>query len=106
MSHSEHWRIIFVNKHNDLRARFLVGCVYKFCQSVVGIYLRLGDPPFLLFCLQNEGEISLQLLLVHVFAAAEVEVEHRMFCPLFFHLLDGKPSEQVFLAFKIALEGG
>ena len=106
MSHIQHRCIIFINKHYYLFARFFVCRVDELCQSVVGIYLWLHDSPFLLFRFQNESEIPFQLFLVHVFASAHIKVEHRIFRPLLFHLFDGKSLEQVFLAFKVTLEGG
>ena len=103
--HVKHGCIIFVDEHNYLFPCFLVCCIDQFCQSVVGINLRLGDTPSFLFHFQDETEVSLQLVLFHVLASAQVKMQHWIFCPFLLQLFDGKSFEQVSLSLKIVFEG-
>ena len=105
MRHIQQRSVIFINEHHHLLARFLVNDIYQIVKTNINIYfIALAIKPCLLF-LNNIQQITIQLLLLHVLALAQVEVQHGIFVPLLLQLLDSKPLEEFLLALEITLKG-
>ena len=106
MRHIQQRCVIFINEHHHLLARFLVNGIYQIVKTNINIYfIALAIKSYLLF-LNNIQQITIQLLLLHVLALAQVEVQHGISIPFLLQLLDGKPLEKFLLTLEITLKSG
>ena len=105
IKHIQQWLVVFIYQHNSTETSLPMSLLQYTYKSIPQSYtiLILSINCFLSFhkrhqCLFQHTRISKVITI-------KVEVEHWILLPLLLLLVDGKPLEQLLLAFKITLQG-
>ena len=105
MSHVKQRCVIFIDERDNLPAGLLIYGLYQVEEPNVRIGGVAFDTETGLIVVQYKKQIALQLILLHVLATGQAEVQHRILLPFTLHFLNGKPLEDFLSPLEVTPDG-